>query len=242
MTSSPTSPASGVAVLVPRLDGAAEGAGLELAAIDGQEGDAADERGADVGAARGGEEPGISADVLVDPLEALGRERRAGRADGTERERSRPCEGSTPAFMQEARKLADVPKVVTLGLRGEVPQGVESGVAGVAVVEDDRRVGEEHRDEEVPHHPAGGGEPEDAVAVLRVDVEVHLLQVLEEDAAVSLDDRLGEAGGARRVEDPQGVVEGDAVELESRAGALGGDVRSRRCRARGAAGSASGSR
>ena len=89
-----------------------------------------------------------------------------------------------------------------------------SGCAGAAVVEDDRGVGEQDADEEVPHHPAGRGEPEDAVAGLRVEVQVELLQLLQQDPAVALDDRLRQAGRARRVEDPERVVEGDAVELE----------------------------
>ena len=59
-----------------------------------------------------------------------------------------------------------------LGLGGEVPEDVHVGVAGAAVVEHDRGVGEQDPDEEVPHHPAGGREPEDAVAGLRVDVQV----------------------------------------------------------------------
>jgi hypothetical protein len=78
------------------------------------------------------------------------------------------------------------------------------------VVQDDRRVGEQHSDEEVPHHPAGRREPEDAVAGLRVDVQVQLLEVLEQDPAVAVDDRLRQAGRAARVQDPQRVVERDA--------------------------------
>ena len=53
-----------------------------------------------------------------------------------------------------------------------------------------------------------------------VDVEVELLQVLEQDAALALDDRLRQAGGAGGVEDPERVVEGDALEGEF--GALAG--------------------
>src|SRR3712207_7163838 len=49
------------------------------------------------------------------------------------------------------------------GLGREVPQHV---AGRVAVVEDDRRVGEQHADQEVPHHPPGGGEPEDAVVLV----------------------------------------------------------------------------
>jgi hypothetical protein len=81
-----------------------------------------------------------------------------------------------------------------------------------AVVEHDRRLGEQPGDEEVPHHPPGGGEPEDPVAGLGVDVEVELLEVLEQDPALPVDDRLRQAGGAGRVEHPQRVVEGDALE------------------------------
>jgi len=51
MTSSPTSPIERVPVLVEGLDLGAERARLQLPAVDGQGGHAADERRADVGAA-----------------------------------------------------------------------------------------------------------------------------------------------------------------------------------------------
>ena len=74
-----------------------------------------------------------------------------------------------------------------------------------------------------------------------VDVEVELLQVLEQDAALALDDRLRQAGGAGRVEDPERVVEGDA--LEAQLGALaGGDSSSQRIASRRPERSGSGSR
>ena len=53
-----------------------------------------------------------------------------------------------------------------------------------------------------------------------VDVEVELLQVLEQDPALALDDRLRQPGRAGGVEDPERVVEGDA--LEAQLGALAG--------------------
>src|SRR6188472_4659287 len=71
-----------VPVLVERLDLGAERAALQLATIDREERYAADERRAGIGAATRGEEPRVATDVLIDPLEALGRERRARRADG----------------------------------------------------------------------------------------------------------------------------------------------------------------
>ena len=89
-----------------------------------------------------------------------------------------------------------MPKQVIAGALGEVPEDAHVRVAGAAVVEDDRGAGEQAGDEEVPHHPAGRREPEEAVAGVGVDVEVELLQVLEEDAALALDDRLRQAGRA----------------------------------------------
>lgn len=56
--------------------------------------------------------------------------------------------------------------------------------------------------------------PEDAVADPGVEVEVHLLEVLEQDSPMAVDDRLRQAGRPRGVEDPEGVVEGDPDELE----------------------------
>ena len=109
-----------------------------------------------------------------------------------------------------------MPKVVTPRRLGEVPQHAHVRVAGAAVVEHDRRLGEQAADEEVPHHPARRREPEDAVALLRVDVQVELLEVLEQDPALALDDRLRQPGRAGGVQDPQRVVERDALEGQLR--------------------------
>ena len=87
-------------------------------------------------------------------------------------------------------------------------------VRRVAVVEQDRRVGQQRADEEVPHHPAGGREPEDAVVGLRVGVQAELLEVLEEDPALPVDDRLGQPGRARAVEDPERMVERELRERQ----------------------------
>ena len=65
----------------PRLELDPERAGLQLALVDGQRRDAADERGADVGAAGGREQPDVLVDRLVHPREPLGREWRPGRPD-----------------------------------------------------------------------------------------------------------------------------------------------------------------
>jgi hypothetical protein len=50
----------------------------------------------------------------------------------------------------------------------------------------------------------------------RVQVQVHLLQVLEQDPALALHDRLRQPGRAGRVEHPQRVVERDRLEGQRR--------------------------
>ena len=205
-----------VAVLVPGLDRGAERPALQLAAVDGQQGDAADEGGAEVGAAAGREQPGVGAEVLVDPVEALGGERGAGRADGPEAAEVAAGAGLDPGLHAGGDVGGAGAEHRHPGALGEVPEHAHVGVAGAAVVEDDRGPGQQPGDEEVPHHPAGRREPEEAVAGVGVDVEVELLQVLEQDAALALDDRLRQAGGAGGVEDPERVVEGDALEARAR--------------------------
>ena len=75
---------------------------------------------------------------------------------------------STPAFMQLAKKAAPAPKKVTLVSRGEAPQHAPVGLllaaAGIAVV--DAEVVPKSRPGElaVPHHPAGGAVPVEALA------------------------------------------------------------------------------
>ena len=104
---------------------------------------------------------------------------------------------------------------------GEVPEHAQVGVPGAAVVEHDLGRREQHAHQEVPHHPAGGGEPEDAVALLGVEVQVQLLEVLQQDAALRVHDRLRQAGGARGVEHPQRVIEGQPRELRLGSGVAG---------------------
>ncbi len=152
--------------------------------------------------------------VLVDPLEPLGRERRAGRAHAAQRAQVAPV-GGLDAGLHAARDVAGAgAEARHAGAVGEVPEHSHVGVARTPVVEEDPGVGEEGADEEVPHHPPGGREPEEAVPLLRVDVEMKLLQVLEQDAALPVHDRLREPGGAGGVEHPQRVVEGHLLEAQ----------------------------
>src|SRR5690349_4248448 len=96
----------------------------------------------------------------------------------------------------------------------EIPQRSEVRMRRVPVEEDDRGLREQSADEEVPHHPARRREPEEPVSLPRVEVQAELLEVLEQNAALAVDDRLREAGRARAVQHPERVVEGKLRELE----------------------------
>ena len=84
------------------------------------------------------------------------------------------------------------------------------------------------RHEVVPHHPAGRREPAEAVGRPQVRVERECLEVLEEDPAVAVDDRLGQPGRPRREQHVQRVVERDRLDGERRR--LGEQRRPRRPR------------
>ena len=94
-----------------------------------------------------------------------------------------------------------------LRLVGEGEERVAVGMERRAVVEQERRARRERRHEPVPHHPAAGREVEDAIAGLHVAVQLVLLQVLQQRAAGAVDDALGHAGRAGRIEDVERMVE-----------------------------------
>ena len=76
-----------------------------------------------------------------------------------------------------------------------------------AVVQHDRGVHEQPGDEVVPHHPAGGAEPEEPIGGAEIVVQRVDLEVLEQDAAMAVDDRLRQPGGAGAVEHEERMVE-----------------------------------
>ena len=107
---------------------------------------------------------------------------------------------------------------------GEIEQRLVAGVHGRSVPEQNRRLRRQRRNQPVPHHPAEGGEVEDAVAGLDVAVELVLLDVLQQHAARAMDDAFGHSRGARGEEDEEGVIEGKPCEIDL-AGREGADER-----------------
>ena len=94
------------------------------------------------------------------------------------------------------------------GLGGQRHCWAEVRVQRVAVDQHRRRAVQQRRDQRVPHHPGGGREPQQPVA-RRAGPSCRrvVLQVLEQDPAVAVHDRLRLAGGAGGEQHAQRVVE-----------------------------------
>ncbi len=114
-----------------------------------------------------------------------------------------------PTAHDERRRRAE-PGDADIGR--QLPQPRQRWVGRIAVEQHDGGAGQQPRHEVVPHHPAGGGEPEEALARTEVVVQPHHLEVLGDDPAVAVHDRLGQPRGARAVEHVQRVVGGDGSE------------------------------
>ncbi len=97
-----------------------------------------------------------------DPVDPTARDRRQVQLRG------RPQPG---LLGSAATNGADVPKQVTRCRSASRHSVIRSGYAGAAVVQHDRRAHQQAADEEVPHHPAGGGEPQEPVARPEIPVQ-----------------------------------------------------------------------
>src|SRR5690606_16897930 len=95
------------------------------------------------------------------------------------------------------------PEEAHAGLGREAPQRPHVGPARISVVDADGRAAEQAADLAVPHDPAGTGVPEETVLRPEVVVEDTELEMLEHHAAMAVDDGLGHARGATRVDDPE---------------------------------------
>ena len=195
----------------------AEQPARDLAFEHREERGAADDAAAHVGAAAAVHEQHVRPELLDHVAVALGRERRACRSEDPDRAevvRAPRLETRLPARHEERRADAHERRP---GLRRHLPLPVEARPRRVAVEHHDRRAHEERGDERVPHHPRGRREPEEPAARLQVPAERVRLEVLEQDAAVPVDDRLRAARRPRGEEDEERMVERDGLERERRA-------------------------
>ena len=127
---------------------------------------------------------------------------------------SGPARGRAPDRPSDRprRTARDVPNSVTRCRSRQPPQRHQVRVARAAVVEHDGGADEQATDQEVPHHPAGGGEPEEAVA--RPEISAGEDFRCSSRMPPTVDDRLGQAGGARGVQHLERMCERHLLERQ----------------------------
>ena len=94
----------------------------------------------------------------------------------------------------------------------QVPEDAGLGVEGRAVVEHQGAAGGQGADQPVPHHPTAGSEEEQPVVAAQVRMQQMLLGVLQQGAANAVNDALGPARGAGRIQDVERSVEVELLE------------------------------
>lgn len=92
---------------------------------------------------------------------------------------------------------------------GDGPQRIRGRRGRAAIVGDNGRAGQQARDLEVPHHPAGTGVPEEGVVAADIGLQANRFEMLQEYSSVPVHNSLGLAGGAGGVQHPEWVLEID---------------------------------
>ena len=202
--------------LVPDIDGHAEAPALDLAAPDRKDGRAQHETGDNVGAARNGAERHILPDVAIDEIEALRHQRRASGEDHAHGRKIMRLARLEARLLHRVDEFGRCAEDVDLFRVDIVEKHALVGCEGRAVEKAERRFRREAGDEPVPHHPAAGGEVEEALARLDVAMELVLLQMLEKRAARRMDDAFGHAGRAAGKHDVERMAEGQPREGKRR--------------------------
>ncbi len=205
-----------MAVVIQHIHGHAEHRPLDFAAPDAGQRIAADEAAADIGAAGNGGEMDIGLYRVIDKIEILGAQRRAGGHHG-----AKVCElvgvAGAPAGLahgidifgggSENRHVRRV---------GKIKQRAFIGMERRAVIEQQGGACGQAAHQPVPHHPAAGGEIEEAVARLHIAVQDNLTEVLQQNAAGAVDDAFGNAGGSGGIENIERMIEGHLGESNGR--------------------------
>ncbi len=154
----------------------------------------------------------VALDRLIDEGKAFWRQRRTGGRNGAQRRQIMRLTGLQPGFqhgIDEFRRRAEIGHALGGGI---VEQNIAVGIEGRTVIEQQRCAGGDARSQPVPHHPAAGGEVEEAVILAQIRVEAVFLQMLQQHAARPMHDAFGNARRAGRKEDIKRMIEGQPRE------------------------------
>ncbi len=185
----------------------AQPAALQLAAPYGKGRIAEREAGHDVGAPADAAQLDVGLHALVHVVEAVAGEWAPGGEDAAQRREVVGLAGAPALLLGERDELGARAEHRDAFLLGHVPEHRAARENGRAVVQHDRGAQRERARQPVPHHPAAGGEVEHAVVAPDVHVQRVLLEMLEQRAPRPVHQALGQAGGARRIQDVQRMVE-----------------------------------
>ena len=195
------------ALAVKHLDLHAKAAGLNLTPVDRACRVAQREAGDQIRPARDGGELYVGFDVLVYVVESFFDKGRAGGEDGPQSRQAVALDGLDSGLLGGGKILCARAENRDLLLIGHVPEPSWGRVERRAVEQNHRGADSEAADHPVPHHPAAGGEVEDAVFGPEIVVKQQLLQVLQERPPRAVNDALGLSGRTRGIHDVDRVVE-----------------------------------
>src|SRR5690606_33872964 len=184
----------------------AQESALDLATAHWQQRGGANETATDVGAAGDGAEQGVWCAVAVDPVVVFRQQGGAGGEDDAQMALIERFGGLEFRFAAAGDEAGAGAEMGDFFLHHRIPKEVQAGIAGGAVDGDYGGAGHQCRGLPVPHHPAAGGEVEEAVFRAHVAVEHEFLRVVDQQASGAMHDALGFAGGAGGIEDVDRMV------------------------------------
>ena len=171
----------------------------------------------DVGAAGNRGQQHAFLHIAIDVIETFRHQRRAGRQNGPERRQLVRFARTHAGLFGCANPLRAGAEHADAEFVDKIPQRIRIRMHGRAVVQHHGGTDREAGYQPVPHHPAAGGVEENTVVALQVRVQHQFFQVLDQRAAGTMHDALGNTGGARGIHDVERMIEWHGDELRLRA-------------------------
>ena len=205
----------GISRFVPCFYAGAQGPALDFAGPNRQGRAAPYKSRTHIGAAAHRTQPKVGFDVLINPVESFRGQGRTRGTNGTQRIQIELFTRFKLLFHARNQKRRAGAKMVDGRLLGQLPERIQIRVGRAAVVQNHGGSRQERSLHEIPHHPAGGGKPEEIFARADVVVERQVFVVFQQHAAMSVRDGLGQTGGAGRIQNPDGVVERHGLKFDA---------------------------
>jgi hypothetical protein len=126
-------------------------------------------------------------------------------------------------FLTSQQKWRARPKIVDFFYLNQFPENSQIGIFRTPVIKDYRGSERQAGHEKVPHHPTSRGVPEEFVSRPEIQVQGQRLEVFQQNAAMSVRDRLRHTRRSRRIQDPKRMIERHSLETKRCTGLPGTD-------------------